>query len=155
MEKIVTGQLFTKEFFEEESYIEFNYIGVEKGKYDLPLASITVLATGEIHEYDLGHENSVYKGYANKFFDAYVEKVAGEKLSRKQVEALNSELLYNEFENDEKKKVNITYWTNALKALKEVDKMLEEKSLDDELEYFSEEEEDIIPNYNAPGHSIK
>jgi hypothetical protein len=151
MEKIVTGQLFTKEFFEEESYIEFNYIGVEKGKYDLPLASITVLATGEIHEYDLEHENSVYKGYANKFFDAYVEKVAGEKLSRKQVEALNSELLYNEFENDEKKKVNITYWTNALKALKEVDKILEEKSLDDEIKYSSDEEDNIIPNYGNKG----
>lgn len=155
MEKIVTGQLFTKEFFEEESYIEFNYIGVEKGKYDLPLASITVLATGEILEGDLEHENSVYKGYANKFFDTYVEKITGEKLSRKKIEELNNEVFEKAFKNDDKKEVNRTYWTNALKALKEVDKMLEEKSLDDELEYFSEEEEDIIPNYNAPGHSIK
>lgn len=155
MEKIVTGQLFSKEVFEEESYIEFNYVGVEKGKYDLPLASITVYATGVIHEIDLEHSNPAFKGHANKFFDTYVEKITGKKISRENLEELNNEILYKEFERDDKKVMNITYWTNALKALKEVDKILEEKSLDDELIYSSEEEDDIIPDYKNPSYSIK
>ena len=139
MEKIIEARLYKSDFLEAHSRIEFDII-FKEGKKIKEAAHYTVHAYGNI-SYDITNDED-FKSQAARLVARKLRKITGKRLDDKAILAFVD---YSGFEETEV--VNLKYWNNALEELQKANVVLDTIIIEDEMNYESEEEAGIIPNY--------
>ena len=91
--------------------------------------------------YDITNDED-FKSQAARLVARKLRKITGKRLDDKAILAFVD---YSGFEETEV--VNLKYWNNALEELRRANVVLDTIIIEDEMNYESEEEAGIIPNY--------